>query len=85
MPSYNRIALLSKDFLKLVVIAIFIASPLAYWLAGKWLQDFAYRVELGIGVFAFAGALAVAIAFLTVAGQSWRAARQNPVHSLRSE
>jgi putative ABC transport system permease protein len=83
--SANIIGLLSRDFLLLVGIAIIVATPLTYWAAGKWLQDFAYRVELGIGVFAFAGALAVAIAFLTVAGQSWRAARQNPVHSLRSE
>jgi putative ABC transport system permease protein len=83
--SANIIGLLSRDFLILVGIAILVATPLTYWAAGKWLQDFAYRVELGIGVFAFAGALAVAIAFLTVAGQSWRAARQNPVHSLRSE
>jgi putative ABC transport system permease protein len=79
------IGLLSKDFLNLVAVAIVIATPLAYWLSGKWLQDFAYRVELGVGVFALAGAVAVAIAFATVAGQSWRAARQNPVQSLRSE
>lgn len=79
------IALLSKDFLKLVFLAILIASPLAYWLAGKWLQDFAYRVELGVGVFAFAAAMALLIALATVVGQSWRAARANPVHSLRSE
>ncbi|TAE28570.1 MAG: FtsX-like permease family protein [Candidatus Kapaibacterium sp.] len=79
------IALLSKDFLKLVGIAIVLATPLAYWAAGKWLQDFAYRVELSWWVFASAGAAAVAIAFLTVAGQSWRAAEANPVQSLRSE
>ncbi|MFY8001303.1 MAG: ABC transporter permease [Candidatus Kapaibacteriota bacterium] len=83
--SANIIGLLSKDFLQLVGIAIIIATPLAYWAAGKWLQDFAFRVELGIGVFAGAGALAVFIAFITVAGQSWRAARQNPVKSLRTE
>jgi len=81
----NIIALLSKDFLKLVFIAIFIASPLAYWLAGKWLQDFAYRVELGAGVFALSAVMALLIALATVVGQSWRAARQNPVNSLRSE
>jgi putative ABC transport system permease protein len=83
--SASIITLLSRDFLKLVGIAIVVATPLAYWLSGKWLQDFAYRVELGVGVFAAAGALAVAIAFITVAGQAWRAARQNPVTSLRSE
>ncbi|MBD1210925.1 MAG: ABC transporter permease [Ignavibacteria bacterium] len=81
----NIIALLSKDFLKLVVIAILIASPLAYWLAGKWLQDFAYRVELGVGVFAISASMALLIALGTVTAQSWRAAKANPVHSLRSE
>ncbi len=79
------IALLSKDFLKLVFLAILIASPLAYWLAGKWLQDFAYRVDLGAGVFVLAETGAVLIAFATVASQAWQAARANPVHSLRSE
>jgi putative ABC transport system permease protein len=79
------IALLSKDFLKLVGIAIVIATPLAYWAAGKWLQDFAYRVELSWWVFAVAGVVAVVIAFATVATQAWRAARQNPVNALRSE
>jgi putative ABC transport system permease protein len=79
------IALLSKDFLVLVGIAIIIAMPLAYWFAGKWLQDFAYRVELTWWVFAVAGGLAVVIAFATVATQAWKAARQNPVNALRSE
>ncbi len=79
------IALLSKDFLKLVGIAIVLATPLAYWGMGKWLQDFAYRVELSWWVFASAGAVAVVIAFMTVAGQAWRAAQANPVQSLRSE
>jgi putative ABC transport system permease protein len=79
------VALLSKDFLVLVLIAIVIATPLAYWFAGKWLQDFAYRVELTWWVFAAAGVVAVVIAFLTVATQAWKAARQNPVNALRSE
>jgi putative ABC transport system permease protein len=79
------IALLSKDFLKLVGIAIVLATPLAYWGMGAWLQDFAYRVELSWWVFASAGAASVVIAFMTVAGQAWRAAQANPVKSLRSE
>ncbi|TAE28578.1 MAG: FtsX-like permease family protein [Candidatus Kapaibacterium sp.] len=79
------IALLSKDFLKLVGIAIILATPLAYWGMGKWLQDFAYRVELTWWMFAAAGVMAVVIAFITVAGQAWRAAQANPVQSLRSE
>ena len=79
------IALLSKDFLKLVGIAIVIATPLSYWGMGKWLQDFAYRVELSWWLFAVAGVAAVVIAFITVASQAWRAAGANPVQSLRSE
>ncbi len=79
------IGLLSTDFLKLVAVAIVIATPLAYWAVGKWLQDFAYRVELSWWVFALAGIVAVAIASATVAGQAWRAARANPVDALRSE
>ena len=82
---FSLIALLSKDFLKLVLIAIVIASPLAWWAMHRWLQDFAYRVDIGWWVFALAGALAVGIALLTVSFQSIRAALMNPVKSLRSE
>jgi putative ABC transport system permease protein len=62
-----------------------LATPLAYWGMGKWLQDFAYRVELEWWVFAVSGGLALVIAFMTVAWQAWRAAHVNPVQSLRSE
>lgn len=79
------VGLLSKDFLKLVLAAILLASPAAYWLAGKWLQDFAYRIELRAGLFVAAGAIAMLIAFATVAAQAISAARANPVQSLRSE
>ncbi|TAE28576.1 MAG: FtsX-like permease family protein [Candidatus Kapaibacterium sp.] len=79
------IALLSKDFLVLVGIAIVLATPLAYWAAGKWLQGFVYRMELTWWMFASAGVAAVVIAFITVAAQAWRAAAANPVQSLRSE
>mgnify|MGYP002784306530 CR=1 FL=1 len=79
------IGLLSKGFLKLVVIAIVIATPLAYWSMGKWLQDFAYRIELSWWIFVVAGVSAVAIASITVAGQAFRAAQANPIQSLRSE
>jgi len=78
-------SLLAKDFLKLVVIAIFIASPLAYYCMQRWLADFAYRVDMQWWMFAVAGAAAAAIAFLTVGFQSVRAALANPVKSLRSE
>ncbi len=77
--------MLAKDFLKLVVIAIVIASPIAYYLMDKWLADFAYRIEVEWWMFAIAGLVAVLIAFLTVGFQSVKAALVNPVKSLRSE
>jgi putative ABC transport system permease protein len=77
--------LLAKDFLKLVVIAIVIASPIAYYGMNQWLSDFAYRVDIQWWMFAAAGALALLIAFLTVGFQSVKAALANPVKSLRSE
>lgn len=79
------VGLLSKDFLKLVVVALLVASPLAYFFMNKWLQDFVYRIEIDWWVFAVAGAVAVAVAFLTVSFQSVKAALVNPVKSLRSE
>jgi len=77
--------LLAKDFLKLVVIAIVIASPVAYYFMQKWLSDFAYRIDLQWWMFALAGLAAVVIAFLTVGFQAVKAALANPVKSLRSE
>lgn len=77
--------LLAKDFLKLVLIAIALASPLAWWAMSQWLRDFAYRIDIQWWMFAAAGAVAVAIAFLTVSFQSVKAALSNPVRSLRSE
>lgn len=79
------IGLLSKDFLKLVAIAIVVAVPLAWYGMNRWLQDFAYRVNITAWMFLLAGGLALVIAFATVAGQAWRAARANPVNALRSE
>ncbi|GAB4032912.1 ABC transporter permease [Spirosoma jeollabukense] len=79
------ITLLAKDFLKLVFIAILIASPLAWWAMNSWLQDFAYKITIDGWVFALAGLLAIGIALLTVSFQSIRAALMNPVKSLRSE
>ncbi len=77
--------LLTRDFLKLVVVAIAIASPIAYYFMQQWLTDFAYRIDLQWWMFALAGAAAMLIAFLTVGFQSVKAAVANPVESLRSE
>ncbi|MBC7569426.1 MAG: ABC transporter permease [Spirosoma sp.] len=79
------VTLLSKDFLKLVLVAIIIASPLAWYAMNNWLQDFAYRIDIEWWYFALAGLLAVSIALLTVSFQSVKAALMNPIKSLRSE
>ena len=79
------VTLLSKDFLKLVLAAIVIASPVSWWLGQKMLGYFAYRIEIGWWVFALAGLLALLIALLTVSFQAIKAALANPVKSLRSE
>jgi predicted permease len=79
------VTLLSKDFLKLVILAVLIASPIAWWAMTTWLQDFAYKIDIAWWVFALAGLLAVSIALLTVSVQSLKAALANPMNSLRSE
>ncbi len=79
------VALLSKDFLKLVLIALVLASPIAYYFMQHWLADFAYRIDIQWWVFAVTGAVAIVVAAFTVASQSVRAALMNPVNSLRSE
>ena len=75
--------LLSMDFLRLVVVAIIIASPVSYYFMNKWLQDFAYRIDIEWWIFAISALLAVLIAFLTVGYQSVKAALANPVKTLR--
>ncbi|WP_217603583.1 ABC transporter permease [Chitinophaga sp. GbtcB8] len=77
--------LLSKDFVKLVIISFIIAAPLSYWCMDKWLQSYEYRVSIQWWVFALACCLSVAIAILTVSYQAIRAAMANPVESLRKE
>ena len=79
------VGLLSKDFLKLVVIALLIAAPLAWYAMNLYLQDFAYRITINWWIFALAGCTAIVVAFLTVGYQSVKAALANPVESLRSE
>ncbi|GAB3704443.1 ABC transporter permease [Spirosoma flavus] len=81
----NIVLLLSKDFLTLVVIAILIASPVSWYAMDKWLQNFAYKIDIPWWIFVVAGALALGIAFITVSFQSIKAALMNPVKSLRSE
>ncbi len=79
------VALLSKDFLKPVLIALLIASPIAWYGMEQWLQDFAYKVDISWWVFALAGLLSVVVALFTISFQSVKAALANPVKSLRSE
>ncbi|GAB3990891.1 ABC transporter permease [Spirosoma daeguense] len=79
------VTLLSKDFLKLVAIAIVLATPVAWYTTSRWLQGFAYKIELDWWMFGLSGLLAVGIALLTVSFQSIKAALMNPVKSLRSE
>jgi putative ABC transport system permease protein len=81
----NITALLSFDFVKLVLIAIVIASPVAWWAMNKWLQDFAYKIPISWWVFVLSGTVAIAIALFTVSFQSIKAALMNPVKSLKSE
>ncbi|WP_271768587.1 ABC transporter permease [Aquimarina algiphila] len=77
--------LLSKDFLKLVVIAILFASPISYYLGSRWLEGFAYHINISWGLFVIAGGVALGIAFATVSFQVIKAAVSNPVKSLRTE
>ena len=77
--------LLNKDFVKWVAIAIVIASPVAWFVMDKWLQNYAYRIGIRWWIFILSGAIAVAIALITVSWQSWKAAMKNPVEALRYE
>ena len=81
----NLIALLSLDFLKLVLLSVLIASPIAWYVMNQWLQTFAFRVEIGWQVFVFTTILAVLIAFITVSFQAIKSAMANPVKNLRME
>jgi putative ABC transport system permease protein len=83
--SFEILTLLNKDFVALVVISFIIACPVAYYAMNKWLENFAYKTQPNWWVFVFAGLLALAIALITVSWQSYKAARQNPVESLKYE
>ena len=79
------VLLLSKEFMVLVLIAILVSIPIAYFTMNEWLQLFAYRIDIGSGVFAISGIMALLVAFITVSYQSTRAALTNPVLTLRDE
>ncbi|WAC09889.1 ABC transporter permease [Dyadobacter pollutisoli] len=79
------VALLSKDFVKLVIVSIIIATPISWWAVNTWLADFAYRIDIEWWVFVTAGLLAIVVALLTISFQSIKAAMTNPVKSLRAE
>jgi ABC-type antimicrobial peptide transport system permease subunit len=81
----NITGLLSKDFLKLVVISLIVATPIAWWAMSAWLKSYSYRINIEWWVFAMAGVLSIAIALLTVSYQSIKAAIANPAKSLRTE
>ena len=77
--------MLNMDFIKWVLLAFVVASPAAWFLMKKWLENFAYRASLSWWIFVLAGALALGIALITVSWQSWRTASRNPVEALRYE
>jgi putative ABC transport system permease protein len=79
------VGMLSKDFVKLIIIAAVIAFPVAWWAMSKWLQDFVYRIQVSWWVFIAAGVSALLIALVTISFQSIKAAITNPVKSLRTE
>jgi len=79
------VILLSRDFLLLIAVALLIASPLAWYFMREWLQDFAYRIDIGWLVFAIAGLFAILIAFITISYQAVKAGLANPVKNLRTE
>jgi len=81
----NITAMLAKDCLKLVIISFFIASPVAYYFSHKWLQDFAYRINMPWWIFIIAGIVAAIVALATISFQAIKAAVANPVKSLRTE
>lgn len=81
----NIVGMIAKDFLKLVLIALVIAFPVAWWAMNKWLQDFAYRINISWWVFVIAGLLSAIIALATISFQAIKAAISNPIKSLRTE
>ena len=83
--SISIVKMLSREFTWLVIIAFILAAPLAWYLMNTWLQDFAYRITIGVGMFLLAGLVALFIAWGTVGLQTARAAAANPVNALQRE
>jgi putative ABC transport system permease protein len=79
------VRLLTGGFVRLVLLAFLIASPVAWYFMHRWLRDFAYRIDIGWTIFAVTAVLAVGIAFFTIGVQAFRAARANPVKNMRTE
>jgi putative ABC transport system permease protein len=77
--------LLSKDFIKLILLAAAVATPLCWWAMNIWLQGFAYRISIGPSVFLEAGLIALGVAMVTIGWQAIKAALANPIRSLRNE
>jgi putative ABC transport system permease protein len=81
----NIVLMLSRDLFRQVLVAIFIAVPISWWIMNQWLNGFAYRIPMGIGVFLIAGFSIISITLLTISYQAIKAAFRNPVASLRAE
>ena len=81
----NIISLLSIDFIRLVLIGFALAIPISWYIMSKWLNDFAYKIDIGVGVFAIAASLVLVITIIITSWQSIKASLMNPVNSLKSE
>jgi putative ABC transport system permease protein len=79
------VGMLSKEYVRLIIISFVIAIPLGYYMMDKWLQGFAYKINPGVTVFLISGGLALSIAWLTISFESFRAAKRNPVDTLRNQ
>jgi putative ABC transport system permease protein len=77
--------MLNKEFIKWVLVAFIVSSPVAWFFMKNWLENFAYKTTLSWWIFLLAGALALGIALITVSWQSWKTASRNPVEALRYE
>jgi len=81
----NIVRMLSTDFVKLVMLAFMIATPIAWWFMNQWLQDFAFRIDLNWLIFVVTGLVALVVALITLSFQAIKAAIANPINALRSE